>query len=1130
MLKPSFDAAKRAREGFHMRHVRIVASILAGIGAFLLTACDDDGGQPPNDPAIGGHGGEAEFPDFVSADTGGGRDLGPGENDGGTGAGGSGGSGSGGGGNTTVEEGDIYRALGNGRLAVFNPYRGLMIVDVSNPAAPVVIGRHAMSGSPVELYVVGDAAYLLLNNWYGYWGGRGDIATDTYTGGLVVSFDLSDPTHPTKVAEEQVPGWIQTSRLFRNGDAAALFVVSTEWVYEEEGSGGGSGVSTNNGSITRVRSFQVGGDGGFVPRLSQDLGGWVAAVQGTSEGLIVARQDDWYGDGTDVSVLLVDGATGDAVETASVRVAGWVSKKTNLDLRGGILRVVSGAGWGNTNTNHLETFSLADPTAPAPVDHDTFGANQQLYATIFLEDRAFFVTYQRQDPFHAFSIDGAGNAQERAEFIVSGWNDFFKSALSATRLLGIGVDDQGGWQLAVSLYDITDLTNPQPLIDRETAGDTGWGWSEAQWDDRAFTVLDDAVNVLAPTGEAETGLVMLPFQGWSEQDSTYLSGVQLFTYSPTTLTRRGQLTNFAPVRRALLSEEETAASLSDVDLACFDVGDPDAPTELGRVDLAPNYVDFRVVGDHGARLTSPLDWYGWGSNANAPPSTLQLVPLSVDPDLGAAVGELELLPSATLVRSQDGLTALAQRGFDDAGTWRTETTILTLDLDDPTQPWAEGRLVTTALPGSYYGYGWGWEGDCFDCGGWNGWSTPQSFSVGQALVFVEYVSEHEVVDTEQYCWREPDNTGRTSCYDDEGGAGGMGGSSGVGGSSGGGEAGAGGAGGVPPDGGQGLTGDACDFYTGSQYCRGEEAAQQCEGEIYHCVGHVGRDWSCEVVADAANVPMVERCETRDIERWWSRARLHVVDLRDRAAPALAGVIELDREDELRGLVIDGDSLWLSYVNYDSTDALGRNLVRWYAQPLELTNPATASLGTAINLPGQLLQVEGARFVTQDFTWTANSVESSVQLLERVGDRARRLARADFPNEYVESVQLDGEGHVLVSHRLTWEEMERQGLDWNDVRSHLAVLSSADLTRASDLPIDAWSTLVGARDGRALFNVPGGLLVVNLDDPAAPFAQAYFPSAGWWTQRIERDAETIWLASGRYGVQRFGLDEVNLQQR
>ncbi len=75
-------------------------------------------------------------------------------------------------------------------------------------------------------------------------------------------------------------------------------------------------------------------------------------------------------------------------------------------------------------------------------------------------------------------------------------------------------------------------------------------------------------------------------------------------------------------------------------------------------------------------------------------------------------------------------------------------------------------------------------------------------------------------------------------------------------------------------------------------------------------------------------------------------------------------------------------------------------------------------------------------------------------------------------------------------------------------------------------MDAWAQLEGTIAGRALFSVPGGLLVMNLDDPRAPYAQAYFPMNGW-AYGIELAGRVALFAAGRFGLHRFDLDTFNL---
>ncbi len=79
---------------------------------------------------------------------------------------------------------------------------------------------------------------------------------------------------------------------------------------------------------------------------------------------------------------------------------------------------------------------------------------------------------------------------------------------------------------------------------------------------------------------------------------------------------------------------------------------------------------------------------------------------------------------------------------------------------------------------------------------------------------------------------------------------------------------------------------------------------------------------------------------------------------------------------------------------------------------------------------------------------------------------------------------------------------------------------------AEVEADSWAQLRDARSGRALFQVPGGLLVFNLDDPTAPYPQAFFATRGW-PRDILVEGRQIIFAAGRYGIYAFDLDTVNL---
>jgi hypothetical protein len=986
----------------------------------------------------------------------------------------------------TVEEGDIYRVIAPGLVANLNAYRGLQLLDLTNPADPRIVGRAQISGYPVELYVHDDVAYVLRNDWSGYYGSRFSSQIEARNGGVIAAIDVSDRAHPTILQEAFVPGYISTSRMTTGGDDAALYVASSEYVYDDV-----EGYATH----AIVRSFDVSA-GTLVEAGAVDLGGWVADIHATTDALLVARTD-WTTNEYRSRVSLVDisDPRGALVLGDEVAVSGVVASQFNMDLRGGILRVVSGASWSGTQTNHVETFDAHDLADVVPVDHATFGDGEQLYATLFLQDKAFFVTYLRVDPFHAFDVAADGTLTERNEYTVAGWNDFLRATFDGARLIGIGTNDDQGRTMSVSLYDSADTGNAQPLIARADV-DVDASWSEASWDHRAFSVVEGAVSLPSADGSAtETGLVLLPYMGWDQGAQTYTTAVQIFTFSPTTLTKRGSMEHGTPVRRSFLAADALTANLSDAALSLFDTTNPAAPIAKGKLELAPSWVDVLPLPQgFQARVKGRAEdyWYWWGASAELPNNVVEILRGEDDPDTATAIASIEVPADAQVYVAGDALVSVRTR-YTDTTQWpyETESDVAVFDVSDPEVPVAASSFTTDRLPAAYYGYYPYYGGmmeDCWACGGWWYGTSQDVHAVPGGLAFLSRHPEQESLGIVESCSTYPVDYA-SECVAGEDGA------------------------------------STCTYTTGGRYCTRPIDAEEavCSGSFQSCSytydgdGNY-TDYAC-VDLDEEDVQTQTSCSEYEQFRYWTRFVVDVLDVRDPANAALAPELELPHADQGMAARADGSRLWVSFTRPEDVVGSTQAYVRWFARPIDLSNPAQPVAGEAINVPGELVAVDGAAATTRDWLWSDSSVEVAVNqvALDLDDATATLIATKRFEDEWVYDVKLDGAGHVLVNHRSTaWAQGDM---------NQLAVLDGA-LQTLSDVDVDSWATLKDGAAGRALFQVPGGLLVMNLADPSAPFPQAYFPLRGWPTS-IRVDDERLTVPAGRYGVYRFDLDTVNL---
>ncbi|MET0284169.1 MAG: beta-propeller domain-containing protein [Polyangiales bacterium] len=1039
--------------------------VRAATSLFLLAACTDDA---PKDGL-----GNLEQGEFVSAEGQAGEQReGAGRSAASDNASQSEGSKAGG---RTVEEGDIYRVLESGQLLNLNPYRGLQVVDLHDVAKPTITGRLREAGTPVEMYVVGKRAIVLLNNWTGYYGARSDVAVKQATGGLVLNVDLSNPAQPVVVDRELVPGYIQTSRLAREGDRAALYVAAQLQ--------GCWGAADRDCRGTVVKSFDASG-ADLLERSRIDLGGYVNAVQATPEAMIVASYDYDNSISAHTSVSLIDIANVDGHMTRgpSVSLPGIVRNKFNLDLHEGVLRVVSTDQWGGGG-NRLNTFDARVPGQLRPVAECAFGAGQQLFATLFLDDRAFFVTYLRQDPFHSFSLDAAGGCKEESEFIVSGWNDFFKPAFDERRLIGIGTDDAGGSRkVAVSLYDITDLHNANPLVAREVVESKN-SYSTASWDDKAYSVIEGGVSIPSAKDPSvlETGLVLLPFVSYDDSYQSAKAGVQIYTFSERTLTRRGVMLHGTMADRSFQPTANLTANLSDTELSLFDTTSADAPVERGRVELAPSYTAVHEYGAHLVRIRDTRNSYrGWWTSSTPPSAYAEVIGAQGDPDTAPTLASIAMPAGSRTFKVGSLLVIVTTESKCSSDTDCKNHSILTVhDLTDPLAPKQVSSLTTDRLlPG--YGYGWGDGFRGMTCGVMSPYSYDDySRVLPNTLVFGRNEPQQKPIGKFETCNYYLNDYG--SCE----------------------------------------SGKTCSYVVGDKYCQRKVGTEDftCSGGFHRCTQSAEGETSCVEIPESG-LAVNESCNTYEQHRYWASLELDVLDLTTPSAPKLTAV-SFAKDEEVVGLVGTSDSVYFAFQKPVTLNDDTRPHVKHYFRQIDLRTPSQPAVSNAVNVPGELLAVEGEQLILRDLRWGAKQADTWLHSARRVDDKVSVSASKQLADRDVKNVLLDGAGHLLVSHARIHAYYES-----TQEPDKLSLFAPTDLAPLGEVNIDSWATMTTAAKGRVLFAVPGGFLVINAQNAQAPYAQAFFPQQGY-LEKTTFQGDTLFLASGPFGLRAFDATASNL---
>ncbi len=621
-----------------------------------------------------------------------------------------------------IVEADVLKIEGD-RLFALSQYRGLAVVDVSNPDDLRLLGRMALDGYPFEMYLRDGVAYVLLTSFWSYSADEAGLEPEWRTTSRIVALDVQDPAAIAKIGDFDLAGDISDSRMV--GDV--LYAVAHEdgwcWLC--------SGVAQ-----TTITALTVADPGAIavVDRLTfadEDSYGWGGprSVMATSERLYVSGSD-WEAGHSTVQVVDISDPAGALQLGAQVAVAGQIQSRWQLDEYEGILRVVSKPterwdewdAWDEgdepvdpvdvPDVPVVETFRVvsADEIEPLGRLELVLPRPEELMSVRFDGPRGYAVTFEQTDPLFTIDLSDPAEPVQRGALEIPGW--LYHMEPRGDRLVALGYDWQADSMLAVSLFDVSDLDHPTQLA-RVNFGGT-WGYMVEDQDriHKVFRILD------------ELGLILMPFQGWTWDDETgagrYASGVQLIDFTRDGLTERGVAPHTGFARRAFVHAERLFA-LSDERVETFDFSDRDRPVKTGSLVLARTVQRLVPVGQ-AAVAELVADWW------TADPELL-LMPAN-DPDAAEPLGRVDLSEwddgSSDLLYqlnegrlfAHDAAVTLAWPDWSCDNAAEAEacylnggrTAVARFDVTNPQAPRLTGRQTFDFAfdPWGFYGYfGWG---------------------------------------------------------------------------------------------------------------------------------------------------------------------------------------------------------------------------------------------------------------------------------------------------------------------------------------------------------------------------------------------------------------------------------------
>jgi hypothetical protein len=188
------------------------------------------------------------------------------------------------------------------------------------------------------------------------------------------------------------------------------------------------------------------------------------------------------------------------------------------------------------------------------------------------------------------------------------------------------------------------------------------------------------------------------------------------------------------------------------------------------------------------------------------------------------------------------------------------------------------------------------------------------------------------------------------------------------------------------------------------------------------------------------------------------------------------------------------------------------------------------VGPAINVPGELIAVQGDTFYTRDKVWGAQFIETAIAQLQVADGVASLQSYHRFADRSVGSVFFDESGLAAVTHQLVWRPYYQYQSKTSPRLSLLTPQGSQSVSyeEQSQSKIATWMTLKRVTGERAFFQVPGGVLMVDVDRPAHPAAESFMPINGSYRGDFRIESGQLLSPARNYGIHQYDLDDPSLR--
>ncbi len=387
------------------------------------------------------------------------------------------------------------------------PQTDLLLIDITDPTKPVIARRIRLDGNLVSSRLIGDRLHLI----QGYYLAGYNMPANDQIPALQTQYRdayLADDETLMDSIRQQLRQLVEDGLEFDSVDGLLPKVtisgpqINTQTqaldcsdVYRPD-------VDLTQNHLLTLTSIDINGDN--LQQVAALGSGWVSYVSQQDLFIVQPGSHWWFDRNQQQQSAIHHFSIGDQkpsyVSTGLVK--GYPQNSFNLSYYQNYLRIATTQNLWNLDdrsdirsTNHL--YVLED-NAQQGMDIvssvENFADNERIYSARFVGDRGYVVTFRQIDPLFTFDLSDPLHPFIAGELKIPGFSTYMHP-VGDTHLLTIGKEEN---QVAIKLFDVTDLSAPLLIDSYFPQMKKGYSWSQADWDHHAFTYYEPLQMLVVP--------------------------------------------------------------------------------------------------------------------------------------------------------------------------------------------------------------------------------------------------------------------------------------------------------------------------------------------------------------------------------------------------------------------------------------------------------------------------------------------------------------------------------------------------------------------------------------------------------------------------------------------------------